>query len=37
VTAKYVKVTAKSFGAMPQWHEGRGEPTFIFIDEIEVK
>jgi predicted alpha-1,2-mannosidase len=36
VTAKYVKVTANSFGAMPQWHEGRGNPTFIFIDEIEV-
>ena len=37
VTAKYIKVVAKSFGKMPQWHEGRGEQTFIFIDEIELK
>jgi hypothetical protein len=37
VSAKYIKVTATSFGKMPDWHEGRGEPTFIFIDEISVK
>ncbi len=36
VRARYVKVTATSFGEMPNWHEGRGNPTFIFIDEIEV-
>lgn len=35
-TARFIKVTATSFGAMPQWHEGRGNPTFIFIDEIAV-
>jgi hypothetical protein len=34
---KYAKVVAKNFGPMPQWHEGRGNPTFIFIDEFEVK
>ena len=37
VKAQYVKVVAKNFGPMPQWHEGRGNPTFIFIDEIDVK
>jgi hypothetical protein len=34
---KYAKVVAKNFGPMPQWHEGRGNPTFIFMDEFEVK
>jgi hypothetical protein len=37
ISARYVKVTATSFGKMPEWHEGRGEPTFMFIDEIEVR
>jgi len=36
-TTKFVKLIAKNFGPMPQWHEGRGEPTFIFIDELEVE
>jgi predicted alpha-1,2-mannosidase len=35
-TYKYAKVVAKNFGPMPQWHEGRGNPTFVFIDEFEV-
>ncbi len=34
--ARYIKMKAKHFGAMPEWHEGRGAPTYIFIDEIEV-
>lgn len=34
---KYAKMIATNFGPMPQWHEGRGNPTFIFIDEFEVK
>jgi hypothetical protein len=36
-TYRYAKVVAKNFGPMPQWHEGRGNPTFVFIDEFEVK
>lgn len=36
VRAKYIRVKAKTFGPMPDWHEGRGEPTFIFVDEIAV-
>ena len=35
--SKYVKMIAQNFGPMPQWHEGRGNPTFIFIDELEVE
>lgn len=34
---RYAKVIARNFGPMPQWHEGRGHPTFIFIDEFEVR
>ncbi len=37
LVARFVKVVATSFGAMPDWHEGRGEQTFMFIDEIEVE
>jgi len=35
--SKYIKVIAANFGPMPQWHEGRGNETFVFIDEIEVE
>lgn len=34
---QFAKMVAKNFGPMPQWHEGRGNPTFIFIDEFEVE
>lgn len=35
--SKFAKMVAMNFGVMPQWHEGRGADTFIFIDEIEIK
>jgi predicted alpha-1,2-mannosidase len=35
--ARYIRVTAKNFGALPEWHLGAGYPAFIFIDEIIVK
>ncbi len=35
--AKYVKITAKNFGKLPDWHDGRGGEAFIFVDEIEVR
>ncbi|RBA29001.1 GH92 family glycosyl hydrolase [Flavobacterium tibetense] len=38
-SGRYVKVIAKNFGKLPDWHQGfpfDGE-AFIFIDEIEVK
>jgi hypothetical protein len=35
--AKYVKVIAENFGKLPDWHDGRGDGAFIFIDEIEIK
>lgn len=37
VQARYVKVFARNFGIIPQWHPGAGSPAFIFIDEIIVE
>lgn len=33
---KYVKLTAVSQHAIPQWHVGKGKPGFLFVDEIIV-
>lgn len=35
--ARFVKVKAYNFGKLPDWHQGVGGDSFIFIDEIEVK
>jgi hypothetical protein len=35
--ARYVKVIAKNFGKLPEWHQGAGGDAFIFIDEITIK
>ena len=35
--ARYIKVVAKNYGKLPQWHQGYGGDAFIFIDEIEIK
>jgi predicted alpha-1,2-mannosidase len=37
VLARYVKVKAKNYGKLPDWHMGAGGEAFIFIDEITVK
>ncbi len=36
-SARYVKVIAKNFGKLPEWHQGSGGDAFIFIDEITIK
>jgi hypothetical protein len=36
VLARYVKVKAKNYGKLPDWHLGAGGDAFIFIDEITV-
>jgi hypothetical protein len=36
VLAQYVKVRAKNFGKLPDWHMGAGGEAFIFVDEITV-
>ena len=35
--ARYLKVKAYNYGKLPEWHQGFGGDTFIFVDEIEVK
>jgi predicted alpha-1,2-mannosidase len=35
--ARYVKVIAKNFGKLPEWHQGAGGDAFIFVDEILIK
>jgi predicted alpha-1,2-mannosidase len=37
IKARYVKIIAKNFGKLPQWHQGFGGDAFIFIDEITIK
>ena len=32
----YYKVKAKNYGALPNWHPGRGNPAYIFIDEFTL-
>ena len=35
-TARYIKIKAFNYGKRPEWHAGKGDDAFIFIDEIEV-
>ncbi|MBS7563152.1 GH92 family glycosyl hydrolase [Mucilaginibacter sp. Bleaf8] len=35
--ARYIKVVAKQYGPLPDWHESKGNPSYIFADEITVK
>jgi hypothetical protein len=34
--ARYIRVKAKSLEKCPAWHDGAGEPCWIFTDEIVV-
>lgn len=34
--ARYIKVRAKNVGICPAWHEGKGDPCWLFADEIVV-
>ncbi len=34
--ARYVRVRAKNTGTCPPWHEGKGQPCWLFVDEIAV-
>ena len=35
--ARYVKIIAKNYGKLPQWHQGKGDGAFVFVDELEIK
>ncbi|EJX08416.1 beta-hexosaminidase [gut metagenome] len=36
VQARYVRVIAPTEQHMPAWHGGKGNPAFLFVDEIEI-
>jgi hypothetical protein len=36
VAARYVRVEARNYGTIPDWHPGRGGQAFLFVDEIEI-
>lgn len=36
VTTRYVKVTGLVEHSIPAWHGGKGNPGFMFVDEIEL-
>ena len=35
--ARYLRVKAKNFGKIPEWHPGAGSDAYIFVDEVFVK
>ena len=37
VKARYLKVIAKQYGPLPEWHESKGQPSYIFADEITIE
>jgi hypothetical protein len=34
---RYYKVTAKNYGKLPSWHWSKGEPAWLFVDEILIE
>ena len=35
--ARYIKVTVKNYGPLPDWHISSGEQAWVFVDEIIIK
>lgn len=35
-SARYLKIKATNYGALPEWHVSTGEQAWLFVDEIEV-
>lgn len=35
--ARYVRIRALNYGALPAWNPGAGSPAFIFVDEVRVE
>lgn len=33
---RYIKIVAKNFGKLPDWHAGKGDEAFIFVNELEI-
>jgi hypothetical protein len=37
VEARFLRLLARSYGTIPDWHPGRGDGAFLFVDEIIVE
>jgi len=37
VKARYIRIVARQYGALPEWHESKGQPSYIFADEIVIE
>ncbi|WDF53669.1 GH92 family glycosyl hydrolase [Mucilaginibacter sp. KACC 22063] len=37
IRTRFIKVIAKQYGPLPDWHESKGQPSYIFADEISVE
>ncbi|MBR6211644.1 MAG: hypothetical protein IKQ64_01215, partial [Bacteroidales bacterium] len=37
VQARYVKVLARNYGTLPEWHLGAGSQAHIFVDEVTLR
>lgn len=37
IAAQYLRVFAKNIGTCPEWHDGSGNPAWLFVDEIVVE
>ena len=36
ITAEKIKIIIKGIQSIPEWHQGKGQPGWIFIDEIKL-
>jgi putative alpha-1,2-mannosidase len=36
-STRYIKIIAKQYGPLPEWHESKGELSYIFADEITIE
>jgi len=34
---RYIKIIAKQYGPLPEWHESKGNQSYIFADEIGIQ
>ena len=37
VKIRYLKIQAKTFGTLPEWHAGKGGKAYIFCDELIIE
>lgn len=37
ISARFIKVFAKGYGTIPEWHAGAGNPSWLFVDEVVVE